>query len=65
MCEKHMTQHGRGLGLGRGQRLILAEPKPAEPEPFTIGGRVLAFKTKDEEESLQDWEDRLELEDYL
>lgn len=26
MCEEHFLSHGVGLGLGRGQRLVVAEP---------------------------------------
>lgn len=26
MCEDHMASHGSGLGMGRGQRLILMRP---------------------------------------
>jgi hypothetical protein len=30
MCEDHFRQYGVGLGLGKGQRLILVDPKDAE-----------------------------------
>jgi hypothetical protein len=68
MCQSHYTQHGRGLGLGRGQRLVLAQPIEEMLIPLSTQA-ILDHKEK-LQDSLHSYEDRygvspLDMEDYL